>query len=50
MSIFIAILAFSDPTFVDAAKLGVLAGSFAAALLGRMWGYLVMRIGWDDLR
>ena len=38
MSIFIAMLAFEDETLLGAAKLGVLAGSLAAALLGLAWG------------
>lgn len=38
MSIFIAMLAFSDAQLVEAAKLGVLAASLAAALLGVFWG------------
>jgi len=43
MSIFIAMLAFADENLLGAAKLGVLLGSFAAALLGLGWGYLFMR-------
>jgi len=38
MSIFIAMLAFKDETLLGAAKLGVLAGSLVAALLGLAWG------------
>lgn len=40
MSIFISLLAFEDSGFLDAAKLGVLLGSFLAALLGLGWGVL----------
>lgn len=43
MSIFIAMLAFADENLLGAAKLGVLLGSFAAAVLGLAWGWLVMR-------
>ena len=43
MSIFIASLAFSDPTLLDAAKLGVLLGSVIAAVLGLLWGRLARR-------
>lgn len=43
MSIFIAMLAFDDAQTLNAAKLGVLAGSFAAALLGLAWGFITMR-------
>lgn len=38
MSIFIAMLAFDDEALLGAAKLGVLAGSLLAALLGLAWG------------
>ncbi|GAA4322547.1 hypothetical protein GCM10023144_02610 [Pigmentiphaga soli] len=38
MSIFIAMLAFSDENLLGAAKLGVLLGSLGAALLGLGWG------------
>jgi len=38
MSIFIAMLAFSDESLLGVAKLGVLLGSLAAALLGLSWG------------
>jgi Na+:H+ antiporter, NhaA family len=38
MSIFIAMLAFADDRLLNAAKLGVLSGSFVAALLGLAWG------------
>lgn len=38
MSIFIAMLAFSDETLLNAAKLGVLLGSLVAAVLGLAWG------------
>ncbi|HEX2828371.1 MAG TPA: Na+/H+ antiporter NhaA [Burkholderiales bacterium] len=40
MSIFIAMLAFTDETVLGAAKLGVLAASLTAALLGLAWGAL----------
>lgn len=44
MSIFIASLAFADPAFIDAAKQGVLMGSFGSAVLALCWGrYLVAR-------
>lgn len=43
MSIFIAMLAFADPGLLGAAKLGVLLGSFAAAVLGLAWGALAVR-------
>ncbi|UGY02795.1 Na+/H+ antiporter NhaA [Bradyrhizobium quebecense] len=38
MSIFTAMLAFPDEALLNAAKLGVLGGSLAAALLGLGWG------------
>jgi NhaA family Na+:H+ antiporter len=38
MSIFIAMLAYSDENLLGAAKLGVLVGSLIAALLGLAWG------------
>lgn len=38
MSIFIAMLAFYDGHLLNAAKLGVLIGSFTAAILGLAWG------------
>jgi NhaA family Na+:H+ antiporter len=38
MSIFIAMLAFSDERLLNAAKLGVLLGSLVAAMLGLGWG------------
>ena len=38
MSIFIATLAFDDHDLLNAAKLGVLIGSFTAATLGLTWG------------
>lgn len=38
MSIFIAMLAFSDPALLSAAKIGVLAGSAVSAGLGLAWG------------
>lgn len=40
MSIFIAILAFDEPSLLSASKLGVLIGSFAAAILGLILGKL----------
>jgi Na+:H+ antiporter, NhaA family len=43
MSIFIATLAFADENLLGAAKLGVLAGSSAAAVLGLAWGFLFLR-------
>ena len=41
MSIFIAMLAFSDESHVGAAKIGVLIGSIAAGLLGLAWGFVL---------
>src|SRR5262249_2235144 len=38
MSVFIAMLAFTDETLLNAAKLGVLSGSLIAAMLGLGWG------------
>ncbi|MGV3653893.1 MAG: Na+/H+ antiporter NhaA [Noviherbaspirillum sp.] len=38
MSIFIAMLAFEDAALLNAAKLGVLAASLSAAVLGLAWG------------
>lgn len=43
MSIFISMLAFSDEGLLRAAKLGVLFGSLAAALLGLGWGAAYVR-------
>ncbi|SFW26025.1 sodium/proton antiporter, NhaA family [Nitrosovibrio sp. Nv17] len=43
MSIFIAMLAFDDANLLGAAKLGVLMGSLAAALLGLGWGMVYAR-------
>ncbi len=43
MSIFIAMLAFTDEGLLNAAKLGVLAGSLGAAFLGLGWGALHIR-------
>ncbi|MFX4933471.1 Na+/H+ antiporter NhaA, partial [Acinetobacter baumannii] len=43
MSIFIAMLAFSDEGLLNAAKLGVLLGSVAAAVLGLGWGAIYIR-------
>lgn len=43
MSIFIALLAYADPVLLDAARLGVLAGSVTATVLGLGWGMLYLR-------
>jgi NhaA family Na+:H+ antiporter len=43
MSIFIAMLAYSERAMLDAAKLGVLLGSATAAVLGLAWGVLYRR-------
>lgn len=43
MSIFIGMLAFADETLLGAAKLGVLAGSVVAAVLGLGWGVVYRR-------
>lgn len=43
MSIFISMLAFSDPNLLNAAKLGVLAGSVIAGILGMLWGIIWLR-------
>ena len=43
MSIFISMLAFSDPGSLRAAKLGVLFGSLVAAALGFGWGAIYVR-------
>ena len=43
MSIFIAMLAFSDERLLNAAKLGVFLGTVVAALLGLSWGALYVR-------
>jgi NhaA family Na+:H+ antiporter len=43
MSIFIALLAFSDEALLSAAKLGVLLGSLLAATFGTVWGSLFTR-------
>lgn len=43
MSIFIAMLAFADENLLNAAKLGVLLGSFVAAILGLAWGTIYAR-------
>ncbi|VCU71832.1 Na(+)/H(+) antiporter NhaA [Pigmentiphaga humi] len=43
MSIFIAMLAFADENLLGAAKLGVLVGSLAAAVLGLAWGVVYRR-------
>jgi Na+:H+ antiporter, NhaA family len=44
MSIFIAMLAFTDESLLAAAKLGVLLGSLVAALLGLGWGWTYVRL------
>jgi NhaA family Na+:H+ antiporter len=44
MSIFVAMLAFTDANLLGAAKLGVLAGSLIAAILGLFWGRVVARL------
>jgi NhaA family Na+:H+ antiporter len=43
MSIFIAMLAFTDERLLNAAKLGVLLGSLVAAILGLGWGSAFLR-------
>ena len=43
MSIFIAMLAFTDPNLLGAAKLGVLAGSVIAAVLGLVLGAILVK-------
>ncbi|PRB80926.1 Na+/H+ antiporter NhaA [Pseudomonas sp. MYb185] len=43
MSMFIAMLAFSDPNLLGAAKLGVLTGSVLSAVLGLTWGAIMVR-------
>ncbi|HMN98372.1 MAG TPA: Na+/H+ antiporter NhaA [Miltoncostaeaceae bacterium] len=43
VSLFITELAYGDPALVDAAKLGVLVGSVAAAIAGTAWLRLVRR-------
>lgn len=43
MSIFIAMLAFENETFIGAAKLGVLLGSLIAAVVGLAWGAVGFR-------
>lgn len=43
MSIFIAMLGFSDESLLRAAKLGVLLGSVIAAMLGLCWGAVYLR-------
>lgn len=40
MSIFVAMLAFTDANLLGAAKLGILLGSLLAAVLGLVWGRL----------
>lgn len=44
MSIFISMLAFTDTNLLNAAKLGVLLGSFAAGALGLAWGWVWLRM------
>jgi NhaA family Na+:H+ antiporter len=44
MSIFIAMLAFESEALLGAAKLGVLAGSLIAAILGLSWGLFYLRM------
>lgn len=48
MSIFIANLAFSDSTAIEAAKLGVLLGSFGSALVALVWGWRLTRLNRID--
>ncbi|HET7662171.1 MAG TPA: Na+/H+ antiporter NhaA, partial [Rhodanobacteraceae bacterium] len=43
MSIFIAMLAFTDERLLEAAKLGVLLGSLMAGSLGMIWGVIYAR-------
>lgn len=43
MSIFISMLAFADESLLGAAKLGVLAASLVAAVLGVSWGMMLKR-------
>lgn len=43
MSIFIATVAYSDESLLRAAKMGVLLGSFVAAILGLGWGAVYVR-------
>ncbi|GJG96747.1 hypothetical protein [Cupriavidus pauculus] len=43
MSTFIAMRAFSDESYVGAAKIGMLIGSFAAGVLGLAWGFILAR-------
>jgi NhaA family Na+:H+ antiporter len=43
MALFIAQLAFSNPTLLSAAKLGVLVASGIAAVLGLMLGLLLLK-------
>jgi NhaA family Na+:H+ antiporter len=43
MSIFIATLAFSENSSVEAAKLGVLIGSFVSAVIALAWGWRVRK-------
>jgi NhaA family Na+:H+ antiporter len=43
MSIFIAMLAFTDERLLNAAKLGVLSGSLLAAIIGLAWGTIYSR-------
>jgi NhaA family Na+:H+ antiporter len=50
MSIFVAMLAFTDANLLGAAKLGVLVGSLLAAIFGLFWGRLVARLQRDQAR
>lgn len=43
MSIFITLLAFDDPVWVDQAKTAILAASVAAGILGYLWLHLALR-------
>lgn len=43
MSIFIAMLAFTDTNLLNAAKLGILTGSVLSAFLGLLWGLVLIR-------
>ena len=43
MSIFISMLAFSDESHLNAAKLGVLLGSVTAGMFGLLWGAVYVR-------
>lgn len=43
MAIFVAMLAFNEPGYLAAAKIGVLSGSLASALLGLAYGFIYYR-------